>query len=74
MKLTLDIPNEQLFDQIVWFLKHFKNDGLEMSLDENADNAVVSSSQSGLDFSAYTVDSFKSLDGMEFQTKIRDEW
>jgi hypothetical protein len=30
IKLTLDIPNEQLFNQIVWFLKRFKNVGLEM--------------------------------------------
>lgn len=43
MKLTLDIPNEQLFDQIVWFLKRFKNDGLEMST-ENKQNIISSKS------------------------------
>ena len=30
MKITLNIPNEQLFDKILWFLNRFKNDGLEI--------------------------------------------
>lgn len=73
MKLTLDIPNEQLFNQIVWFLKRFKNDGLEMHTDfDNIDSTL--SVQNGLDFSEYQVNSFKKLDGLSYQTKIRDEW
>jgi len=30
MTITLKIPNEQLFDKILWFLNRFKNDGLEI--------------------------------------------
>jgi len=30
MTITLNIPNEQLFDKILWLLNRFKNDGLEI--------------------------------------------
>jgi len=31
-------------------------------------------SMNGLDFSSFKIDSFKDLDGLEYQKKIRDEW
>ena len=30
MTITLNIPNKQLFNKILWLLNHFKNDGLEI--------------------------------------------
>jgi len=30
MTITLNIPNEQLFEKILWFLNRFKSDGLEI--------------------------------------------
>lgn len=30
MTITLTVPNEQLFDKILWFLKRFKNDGVNI--------------------------------------------
>ena len=30
MQITLNIPNEQLFNQILWLLNRFKNDGVEI--------------------------------------------
>ena len=30
MQLTIEIPNEQLFEKILWFLNRFKNDGVEI--------------------------------------------
>ncbi|CAA6799396.1 MAG: Unknown protein [uncultured Sulfurovum sp.] len=30
MQITLNIPNEQLFEKILWFLDRFKNDGVEI--------------------------------------------
>jgi hypothetical protein len=30
MTITLNVPNEQLFEKILWFLNHFKSDGLEI--------------------------------------------
>ena len=33
-----------------------------------------SSSQDGLDFSSFKVESFKQIDGLEYQKGIRDEW
>jgi len=30
MQITLNIPNEQLFEKILWLLSRFKNDGVEI--------------------------------------------
>lgn len=30
MTITLNVPNEQLFKKILWFLNRFKSDGLEI--------------------------------------------
>jgi len=30
MQITLNIPNKQLFEKILWFLNRFKNDGVEI--------------------------------------------
>ena len=31
-------------------------------------------SKEGLDFSSFEIESFKNIDGLEYQTKMRDEW
>ncbi len=33
--LTINIQNETLMEKVLWMLKHFKNDGLEISSKEN---------------------------------------
>jgi len=75
MQLTINIPNEQLFDKIVWLLNSFKNQGLEI-IDNNRKkfNPTIEPIKDGLDFSAFKVESFKEIDGLEYQKKIRDEW
>jgi len=75
MQLTINIPNEQLFDKIVWLLNSFKNQGLEI-IDNNRKkfNPTVEPTSDGLDFSAFKVESLKEIDGLEYQKKIRDEW
>jgi len=30
MQITLNIPNEKLFEKILWLLNRFKNDGVEI--------------------------------------------
>ena len=30
MQITLNIPNEQLFEKILWLLSRFKSDGVEI--------------------------------------------
>jgi hypothetical protein len=30
MQITLNIPNEQIFEKILWLLSHFKSDGVEI--------------------------------------------
>ncbi len=41
MTIRLNIPNKQLYEKILWFLNHFKNDGLEIIVDEK-DNTLSS--------------------------------
>ena len=65
MQLTINISNEQLFEKILWLLNSFKDDGLEI---------IENSREKGLDFSSFKIESFKELDGLEYQKKMRDEW
>jgi len=30
MRITLDVPNQQLFEKILWFLDRFKSDGVQI--------------------------------------------
>jgi len=75
MQLTINISNEQLFDKILWLLNSFRNDGLEI-IEHNRENfkLLIEQKKEGLDFSSFKVDSFKELDGLEYQKKIRNEW
>ena len=75
MQLIINIPNKQLFDKILWLLNSFKNDGLEI-ISNSKKNKEPSSDpfNNGLDFSSFKVDSFKNIDGLEYQKQIRDEW
>ena len=75
MRLTIEIQNEQLFEKIVWFLNAFKNEGLKIISDgKEKFKFQAQSPQEGLDFSSFKVDSFKDIDGLEYQNRIRDEW
>jgi hypothetical protein len=76
MQLTIEIPNEQLFEKIVWLLNAFKSEGLKIISEgkEKFKPFVDSSSEEGLDFSSFKVDSLKEINGLEYQKEIRDEW
>ena len=75
MQLIINISNEQLFEKILWLLNSFKNDGLEI-IANSRDKLTTTSKpqQNGLDFSSFQIESFKNIDGLEYQKKIRDEW
>ncbi len=75
MQLTIEIPNEQLFEKILWLLNAFKSDGLKIISEskEKFKPLVQSSEKEGLDFSSFKVDSFKEIDGLEYQNKIRNK-
>jgi len=76
MQLTIEIPNEQLFEKILWLLNAFRSEGLKI-ISENKEKfrpLVESSEQEGLDFSSFKVESFKEIDGLKYQKSIRDEW
>lgn len=73
--ITLNVQNKQLFDKILWFLNRFKNDGLNiMTNKDNLSDESANRSKKSIDFSSFRVDSFKNIDGLEYQKKIRDEW
>jgi len=75
MQLTINISNQQLFDKILWLLNSFENDGLEIIENSHERLKQVPKIQTeGLDFSFFKVESFKELDGLEYQKKMRDEW
>ncbi len=75
MQLTIEIPNEQLFEKILWLVNAFKSEGLKIisHSKEKFKPLVQSSEQEGLDFSSFKVDSFKEVDGLEYQNKIRNK-
>jgi len=74
MQLTINIPNKQLFDKVLWLLNSFKNDGLEIISDNKKNTESSDALNDGLDFSSFKVDSFKEIDGVEYQKQTRDEW
>ena len=75
MQLTIDIQNEQLFERILWLLNSFKKDGLKIIVNKRQKiKSQFKSSSNVLDFSSFKVESFKNIDGLEYQKKIRDEW
>ena len=75
MQLTLTIDNEKLFKQIIGFLNRFKNDGLKIVMHQQESPSHPDNNEPrGLDFSSFSVPSFKGVDGLEFQDKIRNEW
>ena len=49
MQITLNIPNEQLFEKILWLLNRFKHDGVEIitnmqrtkPIDKNPHNQLI---------------------------------
>ena len=68
------IPNEQLFDKVLQLLNIFKNDGLEII--SSSKKTIEKTSQpidDSLDFSHFKVNSFKSIDGLEYQKQMRNE-
>ena len=73
MQLTINISNEQLSDKILWLLNSFKKDGLEI-ISKSKKPTEPMSLDNGLDFSSFKVDSFKKIDGLEYQKQMRDEW
>ena len=38
MQITLNIPNKQLFEKIIWFLNKFKGDGVEIIINNKSQN------------------------------------
>ncbi|CAA6800219.1 MAG: Unknown protein [uncultured Sulfurovum sp.] len=55
MMITLKIPNEQLFDKILWLLNRFKNDGLEIITSNTEQNeATPKSTKNHVDLSNFS--------------------
>jgi len=59
--IEIKIENDSLYNKLVTFLKSLK---ISFEIKEKDD----------LDFSKYQVKSFKNVDALEYQKKLRDEW
>jgi len=75
MQLTINISDQQLYDKVLWLLKSLQNNCLEI-IQNSSNNAEPEKElqDDGLDFSSFKVESFKDIDGLEYQKQIRDEW
>lgn len=71
MQLTINISDEQLYDKVLWLLKSLQNNGLEI-IQNSSNNAEPEQElqDDGLDFSSFKVESFKDIDGLEYQKQI----
>jgi len=57
--LTVNIKNNALTDKVLWMLKHFENDGVEVSSVENIDdlkNLKATRNEPSIPFSEYLND------------------
>ena len=59
--ITLQIENEEVYKNIMFFLKHLNVEGLK--IEENK-----------FDFSNHKVKSFQNVDPIKFQQEVRNEW
>ena len=73
MQFTVNIENRQLSEKILWLLNSFKSEGVEI-VKTTQTKDVSSSQKRSLDFSSLNIESFKEVDALEYQKKIRDEW
>jgi len=80
MQLTIEIPNQPLYDKIVWFLSKFKDEGLKII-------APTQNKQRGLDtMQGYSSvehlvtlqgigkEIYKNIDSDAYLREMRDEW
>jgi len=59
--IEIKIENESLYNKLISFLKSLK---LSFEIKEKDE----------LDFSRYQIKSFKNIDAVSYQRKLRDEW
>ena len=71
MRVTIEIPSQNLLEKILWLLNSFKNEGVEI-VSKNSETSYHKESE--LDFSSFKIDSFSELDGLKYQKMVRDEW
>ncbi len=65
MIITLNIPNKQLFEKILWLLNCFKNDGVEIIIDEKKPNSISDNS--------VHIEKFKQVIAMKSKNSIKVE-
>ena len=69
MLVTIDIKDEKTGKRLMDVLDKFKDDGMEVSILD-----ISNKKENSIDFSSIKIDSFKNIDGMEYQKQLRDEW
>lgn len=69
MLVTINIKDEKTGKRLMDVLDKFKDDGMEVSILD-----ISNKKENSIDFSSIKIDSFKNIDGMEYQKQLRDEW
>ncbi len=67
MTIIINLKKDSLKDKFLKFLDRFDANEIEYRFDQN-------NKENSIDFSKYKIDAFNSIDGLEYQKKIRDEW
>ena len=67
MTIVINLKKDSLKDRFLKFLNRFGKNEIEYRF-------VKNKKENSIDFSKYKIDAFNSIDGLEYQKKIRDEW
>ncbi len=74
MQITIDVTNESLFETISSFLNQYRQKGVRIIKEDTPSGEKAPDPNEGLDFSSFRIDSFRSVDGLDYQREIRDAW
>ena len=67
MTIIINLKKDSLKDKFLKFLNRFNKNEIEYRFDNHK-------KENSIDFSKYKIEAFNSIDGLEYQKKIRDEW
>ena len=76
MQLTIEIPNQPLYDKIIWFLSKFKDDGLEIvkSTQNNDTVKSINSIEHFKTLQGVGKELYRDIDTDKYMKDLRDEW
>jgi hypothetical protein len=70
----IDISDEKIVESVLNSLKKWQGAGLKIVRKNFSPQLSDDRSAKTLDLSCYKIESFATIDGVEYQRRIRDEW